>query len=129
MKKLVYIILIALITISCSVNKNNSVQADKLHSSKPDSLEHEILILDPDFERWYLMRYSTSLDRSNEFYRTKNYAAVTNWNTYLMRNKYRRVVNSHINYNPSIDYGIEVNRKLYWYFRYVEERFRVPLLR
>ena len=37
--------------------------------------------------------------------------------------------NNYLNYETGTDYGIEVNRKLYWYFKYLESEFKIPLLR
>jgi hypothetical protein len=93
-----------------------------------DSLEYELVITDPDFDLWYLMNFSSSKDYSNEFYRGKNQFAVSSWNEYFRRGKYSRIIENHIFYDNSVDYGIEVNRKLYWYFKYTEEKFRIRLL-
>ncbi|MBW6492122.1 MAG: hypothetical protein K0B15_13120 [Lentimicrobium sp.] len=94
-----------------------------------DSTEYQLTIIDPDFDRWYFLRYSPALDRSNVYYRSRNIIAVNNWNDYFMRGRYTRVINSFISYDQSVDYGIEVNRRLYWYFTYMEENFRIRLLR
>jgi len=75
------------------------------------------------------MRFNPGLDRSNEYYRSKNSLAASTWNSYYNSGRYRRAISSDIPYNPSVDYGIEVNRKLYWYFKYIEENYKVPLLR
>lgn len=129
MKNLILFGLLSLAVWACSSPKD--IEGSRYAASNVviDSSEYDITIMDPDFDRWYLLRYSPGQDRNNEYYRMKNTVAVQNWNDYLVRNKYRRAVNSYITYNPSIDYGIDVNRKLYWYFRYIEENFRVPLLR
>jgi len=54
--------------------------------------------------------------------------AVSHWNDYFTRNRYPRAIDSSIDYDYSIDYGIEVNRKLYWYFKYIEDTFKIRLL-
>lgn len=128
MKNIIFISLLSLFVWACSSPKDIDGSNYSARDIVIDSSEYDVTIMDPDFDRWYLMRYSPGQDRSNEFYRMKNTVAVQNWNDYLIRNRYRRAINSHINYNPSIDYGIDVNRKLYWYFRYIEENYRVPLL-
>ncbi|MDY0344555.1 MAG: DUF6146 family protein [Lentimicrobium sp.] len=94
-----------------------------------DSTEYGVIIMDNNFDRWYLTRFSQAQDRSNSYYRSMNNLAVSNWNHYFNTNRYNRVINNYIAYNPSEDYGIEVNRKLYWYFKFIEESYRVPLLR
>ncbi len=34
---------------------------------------------------------------------------------------------SYIDYNPNIDYGLDLNYKLYYYFRYFEEKHGIRL--
>lgn len=94
-----------------------------------DSTEYEITIIDPDFDRWYMIRYSPAMDRSNDYYRSMNGLGVINWNDYFTRNRYNQAIGSYINYTSSVDYGIEVNRRLYWYFKFIEETYRIRLLR
>jgi hypothetical protein len=79
------------------------------------------------FDRWYVGHYSPALERTNEYYRSMNSQGVINWNHYFTRNRYSTVIGSYISYNPSVDYGLEVNRRLYWYFRFIEENFRIRL--
>jgi hypothetical protein len=33
-----------------------------------------------------------------------------------------------INYEPTVDYGMEVERKLYYYFRWVDTKLGIPIL-
>ncbi len=94
-----------------------------------DSTEYDITIIDPAFDHWYLMHFSQGEDRSNEYYRAMNGLGVSNWNQYYTKGRYLNSIGSYINFIPSVDYGIEVNRKLYWYFKYTEETFRIRLLR
>lgn len=94
-----------------------------------DTIEYEISFSDPDFDLWYMTRYSPSMDRNNEYYRSMNNLGISNWNQYFTRGRYSRVIDSYLNFNPAVDYGIEVNRKLFWYFKYIEESFSIPLLR
>lgn len=95
---------------------------------KNDSTEYEIIVIDPGFEHWFLMNFSQTKDRSNEYYRSRNQVGVSNWNNYFTRNRYPGAIDSSIDYDYSVDYGIEVNRKLYWYFKYIEDAFKISLL-
>jgi len=127
MKKLIAPIFVLLIACSCSPSLKTST-SDRKPIIKSDSTEYEVIIIDPEFDHWYLMNYSQSKDYSNEYYRGRNQVAVSNWNDYFTRNRYHRVIDSYIAYDNSVDYGIEVNRKLYWFFKYTEDKFRIPLL-
>lgn len=127
MRKIILPFLFTLLVWSCSAVKNTgSTQADK--TFEIDSTEYEITIIDPEFDSWYLMHFSPAKDYSNEFYRSKNSIAVSNWNEYFNRGRFHRVVENYIPYDNTADYGIEVNRKLYWYFKYVEDKYNLRLL-
>lgn len=86
-----------------------------------DTLSYELIIIDPGFETWYDIHFSPAKDRSNEAYHMYNQQAVLNWNYYFTTGKHSQYIDSYINYENQVDYGIELNRKLYWYFKYVEE--------
>ena len=129
MKKILLFAIIIFATWSCSQQKKIT-QSQKSHAEIiEDNTEYNILIIDPGFDRWYMMRYSASMDRSNEYYKGMNNVGVQNWNDFYNRGKYPQVIGSYLSYNPSIDYGLEVNRRLYWYFKYIEENFRIRILR
>lgn len=38
-----------------------------------------------------------------------------------------KVIDCIIEYQSNVDYGIEVNRKLYWYFLYITENYKIRL--
>lgn len=127
MKNLILFSFLLFVVFSCKQQKEISNTKAITQTVTIDSTEYEILIIDPDFDTWYLVNYAPSLDRSNDYYRLKNTVAVNNWNHFYMGGRYNSVIGSHIHYVPSTDYGIEVNRKLYWFFKYYEDKFRVPL--
>ena len=123
---------VLLIAWSCSPSKKTGAAGRQLaiisdSTIKSDSTEYEIIIIDPEFEHWYLTQYSPAKDHSNEYYRNKNQVAVINWNDYYTRTRYHNVIESYIYYDYSVDYGIDVNRKLYWYFKYIEENYKIRL--
>jgi len=99
----------------------------KLSQNPQDSTEYEVLIIDPQFDQWYLRNFNAAEDRSNEYYHSKNLVAVANWNYFYNTGQYYLIIESYIDYLPHIDYGIEVNRKLFWYFKYVKETFGIKL--
>ncbi len=114
------------LSVNCIFKKAGS--SDKHAIIITDSTEYEITIIDPEFDTWYLLNFSQAKDRTNEYYRGKNQVGAINWNDYYNKGRYHRIVENYLYYNNSIDYGIEVNRKLYWYFKYTEEKFRIRLL-
>ena len=127
MKLSFFIGIMALLVWACSPVKDVSKTSATLTQNSQDSTEYEILILDPRFDQWYLINYSQAKDYSNDYYRIKNLIAVGNWNDYYRKGRYSQVIDSSIDYWPNIDYGVEVNRKLYWYFKYVKNNYRISL--
>ncbi len=126
MKKFFLPILILLFAWSCS-SSQKAGSAESRPTIKSDSTEYEITIIDNEFNNWYLMNFSPSKDRSNEYYRSKNQVGVSSWNDYYTRNRYHSIIYDFIYFDNSLDYGIEVNRKLYWYFKYTEEKNNIRL--
>ncbi|MBK6347156.1 MAG: hypothetical protein IPN08_18705 [Bacteroidales bacterium] len=128
MKKLIFFGIVFIAACACSSQRESTGSGKPAGTVAIDSTEYEITIIDPDFDRWYLTHYSPALERSNEYYHSMNIQGVSNWNLYFTRNRYSSVIGSYINYNPSEDYGIDVNRRLYWYFRFIEKNYRIRLM-
>jgi len=127
MKTRFFIGMIVLLIRGCSPVTKLSKTSATLTQSSQDNTEYEIQIIDPQFDQWYILNYSPAKDYSKEYYRGQNLVGVTNWNNYYNSGQYSRVIESLIDYRPNIDYGIEVDRKLYWYFKYIESEFKIRL--
>lgn len=93
-----------------------------------EKTEYEIEILDPGFNNWFLTQWNQAKDRSYEFYDTWNDRYVQAWNFKATHPRYAGFFNSTISYDTNEDYGIEVSRKLYYYFNYVEKELQIPIL-
>jgi hypothetical protein len=93
-----------------------------------DSTEYELLVFDPEFETWFQTNYSPAKDHSNEYYQSWNNQYVIDWNYHFMAGHLPRIYENYIDYDNSVNYGIDLNRKLYYYFRYVESYLKVPIL-
>ena len=127
MKVFFFIGTAALLIWACSPAREASKTSANLVHSSQDSADYEILIIDNTFDQWYLMNYSPARDNSNDYYRSMNLIAVANWNDYYRNGRYTQVIDSEINYHPETDYGIEVNRKLYWYFKFLTTNYGIRL--
>ncbi len=94
-----------------------------------DSLEYEIIIIDPGFNSWLAGRARPRNYYSQQFLENRNQVYVINWN--------QRVLNPmqfdpnlylmQIDYDPNIDYGYEVNYQLYYYFIYFQLQYKQRL--
>jgi hypothetical protein len=129
MKKSVFIFLVILIAawdygFSQDKNRRYLTIADTM---SVDSLEYELIILDPGFEVWLASQPSKEF-YSNDYYARRNRLYVMEWNhRYIMPQNNGRY-ETYIDYNPQIDYGLDLNYKLYYYFKYFEETNHVRLL-
>ncbi len=108
-----FVILIGLF--SCGTTS----KADKERIQKTetnDSTEYELVVFDTGFETWFQQRSKPSWYHSKPFYKTWNQRYVNEWNARVRTGK--RGYDTEINYNPTIDYGIELEHKLYYFFKY-----------
>lgn len=105
-------------------NSNTGVSSNDTIRIANDSLEYEILIIEPGFESWLVTQpkrgfYGQSLLES------KNRSFVSEYNNRVLQpNRYsRNLYGEQINYDPAVDYGYEVNYLLYNYFVYFQDRY------
>lgn len=89
-----------------------------------DSLEYEIMIIEPGFESWLASQpprgfYGQSLLES------KNRSFVSEYNNRVLQpaRYFPNLYTEQINYDPTVDYGYEVNYLLYNYFVYFQNKY------
>ena len=128
MKNLFYVFLIAILT-ACFSNKPGVEK--KSNIEKPvvianDSLEYKIIIMDPGFNTYLLSIAKPMNYYSQGYYKIKNDLYVNEWNRNVMspRPGFQNIFEQRIDYDESIDYGLEVNYKLFNYFKFVEYKYR-----
>lgn len=138
MKYLLYIFFLGFIIYSCSSTRDrdmrsgdNAGQNDTVRIAN-DSLEYEILIIDPGFSYFLNAVAHPEGFYSLSYLENKNRFLVTDYNQRVQQ-PFRydsNIYEMEINYDPNIDYGYEVNYKLYNYFVYLSrkynQRFSVP---
>ena len=96
---------------------------------KDDETEYDIIIIEPGFNTWLLSIARPEGYYSQSFLENRNAILVMNWNQRVMQplqfnpNLYEM----QINYDPNIDYGYEVNYKLYNYFIYFQRKYNQRL--
>lgn len=94
-----------------------------------DSLEYEIIIIDPGFNN-----YLSSIAQPRNFYtqdylENRNRAWVFTWNQRAqspMQNT-QNIYENIIDYQPNIDYGYEVNYLLFNYFLFAQRKYKMSL--
>lgn len=95
--------------------------------SKAENDEYELTIIDSGFDRWFTVNRKPVNYHSLSFYEQQNARYVQAWNEKVgqqsLYNSAFYPFESRIDYNPSIDYGLELNYQLYHYFQYIEDTY------
>lgn len=96
---------------------------------KDDETEYEIIIIEPGFYTWLQSIARPEGYYSQSFLENRNAILVTNWNQRVLQpSMYNpNLYEMQINYDPNIDYGYEVNYKLYNYFVYFQRKYNQRL--
>lgn len=130
MKTVFYYMAIGLLIAACSSTTKTATQntdtSQEVVRIANDSLEYEIIIMDIGFET-YLNTIAKPMNfYSQEYYENKNRFYVTEWNIRALNPlRYRKdIYENQIDYDFNVDYGIEVNYKLYNYFKFVENKYK-----
>lgn len=103
-------------------------ESDTVAISDPES-NYEIIIIEPGFNFWLQSIAQPRGYYSQSFLETRNRLYVMEWNNRVMLpNRFDPLLYElQINYDPQIDYGYEVNYKLYNYFIYFQRKYRQRL--
>lgn len=138
MKTIASILIICFILISCNSTKNStSIKNESLENLKLSdtvsiankNLEYEIIIIEPGFNAWLAGVARPEGFYTQEFLETRNYQYVIEWNNRTTQpQRYNpNLYEMPIDYQQGIDYGYEVNYKLYNYFIYFQLNYKQRL--
>jgi hypothetical protein len=129
MKRIILFTTILLVLWACKTQRGVIKFTETKHdlTAQSDSIEYELETFDSRFESWYMMQKSPSQFRSQSYYETWNRQYVSEWNFKATtgRNSFFEPI---IGYEPSVDYGFELNHKLFMYFMYVERVLKIQIL-
>ncbi|HET8737146.1 MAG TPA: DUF6146 family protein [Pricia sp.] len=93
-----------------------------------DSTEYEIIVIEPGFSTWLASIAKPEGYYSQSYLENRNQIYVSNWNQRAMQPlRYGGLYELQIDYDPSIDYGYEVNYKLYNYFVFFQRKYNQRL--
>ena len=137
MKNSIYILIILSLIIACSSTKSNVANTDKPTATANndtikianEEIEYEVIIIEPGFNFWL---QSTALPRGHytqRYMETKNYNYILEWNNRVRQPQiyppdlYEMI----INYEPTINYGYEVNYLIYNYMIYFQNKYNQKL--
>jgi hypothetical protein len=130
MKYLIYYLAIGLFLFGCGPTTKTITEETQLPEGAVrianDDLEYEIIIIDPGFETYLISNAKPANFYSQSYYETKNKFYVIEWNI-RAKNPLRynpNIYENVIEYDFNIDYGLDVNYKLYNYFKFVEYKYQ-----
>ncbi|MDF4223182.1 DUF6146 family protein [Maribacter sp. M208] len=104
------------------------VEGDTITISS-DKTEYEIIIIEPGFNVWLNSVAKPEGYYSQSFLENRNYIMVLEWNNRVLQpSKFNpNLYELQIDYARHIDYGYEVNYKLYNYFIYFQRKYNQRL--
>jgi len=136
MKYILVLLVIVAMAFSCktpqgqvaSSNESQTASNDTVRISS-DKVEYEIIIIEPGFNTWLVTTARPEGYYSQSFLENRNIQYVTAWNQRVMQaNIYDpNLYEMQINYQQGIDYGYDVNYKLYNYFIYFQLKYKEQL--
>ena len=142
MKKISTLIILTSFTIfiaSCGTTKNAAELSDITDAEKAvfsqtegdtiqianEETEYDIIIIEPGFNTWLLSIAKPEGYYSQSFLENRNYLMVTTWNQRVLQPQQfnSNLYEMQIDYQQNIDYGYEVNYKMYNYFIYFQRKY------
>lgn len=126
MQRLMIVFFGIVILWSCSTNKSLVTIEEADQAS--DSTEYELIVLEPGFDSWFVTNRKPIWYYEESFYKNFNKLYTNEWNNRVRSFQYDRPYDEFIDYSVSIHYGIEVEHKLYWYFKYMMYKYDFKLL-
>jgi hypothetical protein len=103
-------------------------EGDTIHIANAET-EYEIIIIEPGFDIWLQTIARPDGYYSQQYLETRNQIYVQEWNSRVVQpQRYNSsLYELQIDYQHTIDYGYEVNYKLYNYFIYFQRKYRQRL--
>lgn len=129
MKQLFFLLMVLAVFLACSTQKKTTV-ADNNDNEQVivDSTEYDVETFDQKFEQWYKFHDKPSLYRLQSYYESWNRQYVSAWNAKCTRHGKGWTFEPVVGYDPTVDYGFEMNHKLFYYFMYVENVLKIQIL-
>jgi hypothetical protein len=135
-----FLLVIVVVGISCGSTKEAITVSDdeKLAFNKQegdtikiasDDIEYEIIIIEPGFNFWLQSIAKPEGYYTQSFLESRNNIYVIEWNQRVLQpQRYDPgLYELQIDYSSNIDYGYEVNYKLYNYFIYFQRKYNQRL--
>ncbi|MEM5566225.1 DUF6146 family protein [Psychroserpens sp. AS72] len=135
MKRITQLFILTLLLVSCGSYQSASetdltnVPEEDIVRIANDDIEYEITIIEPGFNTWLASMARPEGYYSQSYMEARNAVNVIEWNNRVLQpQKYDpNLYELRIDYNPNIDYGYDVNYKLFNYFTYFQLTYKQRL--
>ncbi len=121
-----YLFILASVFVIISCGSNSDIVRIDNEANPADSTEYMLIVDEINFDSWMITNSKRIWYYSHEYYQAWNKIYVSEFNSRVLRSAHRPFTEL-INYDYSIDYGIELDYKLYWYFMFIQEKYDVSL--
>ena len=131
MKKFLFIAFAGFLLFQCKTPQQTTAQTDSKVTIAKDSIEYDVIVTDIGYD-YYLNTIAKPMNfYSQAYYEQKNHLYVPIYNQ-RVRSSYSthwmNIFEQEIEYDNSINYGLEVNYKLYNYFKFIEYTYKIKLI-
>ncbi len=107
-------------------NKPDTINLEESVVKENDTTEYELIIFDPRFSYWYRTTSQPLTHYSQSYLERWNSILTNQWNSLIHSSRRRDCVPEvYLDYDPDIDYGMQFNHELFYYFRYMHEQCRI----
>ncbi len=108
---------------------NRNTASDTIKISSPD-LGYDIIIIEQGFNIWLETQAKPKSYYNQNFLENKNQRLVREWNARVLNpiQYSSQLYEMQINYQSGIDYGYDLNYKLYNYFIFFQNKYKQNLL-
>jgi hypothetical protein len=128
--KIIYAIPLLIVVFNYATGKSyaqTDTSAIVLDTKPMIDYEYDLVIFEPGFEV-FLSSQLPIEHYAPSYYWSNNLKYVSSWNTKALQNKLAGAYQEQIMYYPNIDYGVELNYKLFYFFKYIEEKYNTILV-
>lgn len=132
--KLIITFIISMLSIfySCTSQHNNSKKIDdsKISFQPKEEGEYDIIVLDPQYEIFLKTIARPKFFYEETYYKSKNRLFTTIWNQRFL-NPFQHNPNVYtvsIDLDPTIEYGLDFEYKLYNFFKFMEWKYKIRFI-
>ena len=124
--KIIVFFLVSVLLISCAV-REKIVRIEPL-PGEADSISYELQVTEPGFDTWLATNREPIWYHSPDYYKHFNHLYVNEWNNRVRTSGNEVPFDFLIDYNYRIDYGVDLEYELFWYFKFIQQKYDVKLL-